>query len=258
MLEQILATKRSEIKALTLQPKCDVPRFSLLAALKKRTRPIGIIAEVKKASPSKGIIRPDFHPVDHAKAYEQAGADAISVLTDEVYFQGHRQYLTDIKQAVGVPVLRKDFIIDRLQIEESVRIGADAILLIGEALPPKTLYELYEEAYEKGLECLVEVHSRETLENILALFTPDIIGINNRNLHTFTTSLDTTKEVVPFVPKTSVIVSESGIATSADLQTVHAYGAHAVLVGESLMRQDDVAQAVRDLYKGVEDFVRPS
>ncbi|ANB60764.1 indole-3-glycerol phosphate synthase TrpC [Anoxybacteroides amylolyticum] len=258
MLEQIIATKRNEVRTLTLPATCDVPRFSLAEALKNRRRAIGLIAEVKKASPSKGIIRRDFHPVDHAKAYEQAGADAISVLTDETYFQGNCQYLTEIKQAVGVPVLRKDFIIDRVQIEESVRIGADAILLIGEALLPKTLYELYEEAYEKGLECLVEVHSRETLENILALFTPAIIGINNRNLQTFTTSLDTTKEVAPFVPKTSILVSESGIHTHQDIQTVHAYGAEAVLVGESLMRQHDVAQAVRALYGEVEKIERPS
>jgi indole-3-glycerol phosphate synthase len=259
MLEQIIATKRSEIKTLVLPPiLTERNRVSLSAALRKPKRSIGLIAEVKKASPSKGVIRPHFHPVDIAKSYEQAGADAISVLTDERYFQGHRQYLADVKQAVQLPILRKDFIIDRIQIEESVRIGADAILLIGEALPPQMLYELYEEAYEKGLECLVEVHERQTLENILSLFTPEIIGINNRNLHTFTTSLETTKEVVPFVPKESIIVSESGIANAFDLKTVQTYGAHAVLVGESLMRQDDVGLAVHELCKGVERVVRPS
>lgn len=258
MLEQIIVTKRNEVRTLTLPPMCDVPRVSLAKALTNRRRAIGLIAEVKKASPSKGVIRADFQPIAHANAYEQAGADAISVLTDETYFQGHRQYLTEIKQAVGVPVLRKDFIIDRVQIEESVRIGADAILLIGEALSPNALYELYEEAYEKGLECLVEVHRRETLENILALFTPAIIGINNRNLRTFTTSLDTTKEVAPLVPTTSILVSESGIHTYQDMQTVHAYGAQAVLVGESLMRQHDVAQAVRALYGEVESVEHSS
>ncbi|MBA2875037.1 indole-3-glycerol phosphate synthase TrpC [Thermaerobacillus caldiproteolyticus] len=259
MLEQILTTKRKEVTTLTLPSTwSEVKRASLSAALRKPKRSIGLIAEVKKASPSKGLIRPDFHPVDIAKAYEQAGADAISVLTDVKYFQGHRQYLTDVKQAVQLPVLRKDFIIDRIQIEESVRIGADAILLIGEALPPKTLYELYKEAYEKGLECLVEVHKRETLENILAIFTPEIIGVNNRDLCTFVTSLETTKEVVPFVPADSIIVSESGIGNASDLTTVQTYGAKAVLVGESLMRKEDVGAAVHELFQEVDGIVRSS
>ncbi|WP_027408575.1 indole-3-glycerol phosphate synthase TrpC [Anoxybacillus tepidamans] len=258
MLENILATKRKEIETLTLPRRVDVPRVSLRAALEKQARPVALIAEVKKASPSKGIIRPDFQPVDIAKAYEQAGADAISVLTDAPYFQGHRQYLTAIKQIVRIPVLRKDFIIDRLQIEESARIGADAILLIGEALSPKALYELYQEAYEKGMECLVEVHSRETLERILELFTPAIIGINNRDLRTFTTTLNTTKEVAPFVPKECLIVSESGIACPSDLQKVQAYGADAVLVGESLMRKNDVSQAIYELYGEAETIERSS
>ncbi|SFA46242.1 indole-3-glycerol phosphate synthase [Parageobacillus thermantarcticus] len=259
MLEQIIATKRKEVETLTLpEPLRNVKRRSLAAALKKPNRSIGLIAEVKKASPSKGLIRPDFHPVAIAKAYEKAGADAISVLTDEQYFQGHRRYLSDVKQAVELPILRKDFIIDRMQIEESVRIGADAILLIGEALPAKTLYELYQEAYDKGLECLVEVHQRETLESILDIFTPEIIGINNRDLHTFITTLETTSKVIPFVPAESVIVSESGIATSSDLKTVKTYGANAVLVGESLMRKDDVEAAVYELFREVDPIGRPS
>ncbi|AEH47451.1 indole-3-glycerol phosphate synthase TrpC [Parageobacillus thermoglucosidasius] len=259
MLEQIIATKRKEVEALILpEPLRNVQRRSLSAALKKPNRFIGLIAEVKKASPSKGLIRPDFHPAAIAKAYEKAGADAISVLTDERYFQGHRSYLSDVKQAVQLPVLRKDFIIHRMQIEESVRIGADAILLIGEALPAKTLYELYQEARDKGLECLVEVHQRETLESILDIFTPEIIGINNRNLHTFVTTLETTSKVIPFVPDGSVIVSESGIAASADLQAVKTYGANAVLVGEALMRKDNVEAAIYELFQEVGTIGRPS
>ncbi|MDE8562360.1 indole-3-glycerol phosphate synthase TrpC [Anoxybacillus rupiensis] len=258
MLKQILATKQNEIERIELPPRYHFPRFSLCTALKNAKRSIGMIAEVKKASPSKGIIRPNFQPVEIAKAYEQAGVDAISVLTDQTYFQGHYRYLIEIKETVRLPVLRKDFIIERLQIEESARIGADAILLIGEALSPKKLHELYEEAYEKGLECLVEVHSRQTLEAILERFTPEIVGINNRDLQTFTTSLDTTKNLLPHVPPSCVVVSESGIANAYDLQRVRAYGAHAVLVGESLMRHDDVMQAVDELYKEVRSDVRPS
>ncbi|MFC4183859.1 indole-3-glycerol phosphate synthase TrpC [Saccharococcus thermophilus] len=259
MLEQIIATKREEMKTLTLPEPLPVrTQRSLRAALERPNRSLGLIAEVKKASPSKGVIRPDFHPVDIAKAYEKAGADAISVLTDEHYFQGHRRYLREVKEAVSVPVLRKDFIIDRLQIEESVRIGADAILLIGEALPPKALYELYQEAYDKGLECLVEVHASETLERILDLFTPEMIGINNRDLHTFVTDLETTEKVAPLIPPSSIIVSESGIATFADVKKVQTYGANAMLVGESLMRKADVEAAVYELFGEVDSLARPS
>jgi indole-3-glycerol phosphate synthase len=255
MLKQILETKRQEVETLVLPPKSDVKRISLLNALKHSKRKPALIAEVKKASPSKGVIRENFEPVTIAKAYEKAGAAAISVLTDQQYFQGHRDYLTEIKQTVQVPILRKDFIIERKQIEESVRIGADAVLLIGEALEVKKLYELYKEAYEKGLECLVEVHERDTLEQILAVFTPKIIGVNNRNLKTFATSLDTTKEIVSFIPKESLFVSESGISSYKDIQTVKAYGADAVLVGESLMRKENVLLAVRGLFGEVDGFV---
>jgi indole-3-glycerol phosphate synthase len=255
MLEQILETKRKEIETLILPPSNDVKRISLINALKHSKRKPALIAEVKKASPSKGVIRENFEPVTISKAYEGAGAAAISVLTDQRYFQGHRDYLIQIKQAVQVPILRKDFIIDRKQIEESVRIGADAILLIGEALEVKKLYELYEEAYEKGLECLVEVHEQATLERILSLFTPKLIGVNNRNLKTFETSLHTTKEMARLLPKESLCVSESGISSYKDMQTVRAYGADAVLVGESLMKKENVMSAVRELFGEVIGFV---
>lgn len=253
MLEQILAAKREEVETLMLpEPLPERKRRPFAAALRRPRRMLGLIAEVKKASPSKGIIRPDFDPVAISKAYERAGADAISVLTDERYFQGHRRYLRAIKEAVNVPVLRKDFIIDRRQVEESVRLGADAILLIGEALPPETLEELYHEAYSLGLECLVEVHAKETLERILDRFTPEIVGINNRDLHTFVTTLEATKTLAPLIPPSCVIVSESGIGSYNDVKTVESYGAQAMLVGESLMRQDDVERAVYRLF-GEED-----
>ncbi|ARA99361.1 MULTISPECIES: indole-3-glycerol phosphate synthase TrpC [Geobacillus] len=249
MLEQILATKREELDTLTLpEPLPEPKRRPFAAALRRPRRALGLIAEVKKASPSKGIIRPDFDPVAIAKAYERAGADAISVLTDERYFQGHRRYLQEVKEAVNIPVLRKDFIIDRRQVEESARLGADAILLIGEALPPEMLEALYQEAYSIGLECLVEVHAKETLERILARFTPEVVGINNRDLHTFVTTLEATKALASLIPPSSVIVSESGISSYRDVRTIRSYGVQAMLVGESLMRQADVERAVYRLF----------
>ncbi|MED3754527.1 indole-3-glycerol phosphate synthase TrpC [Geobacillus stearothermophilus] len=249
MLEQILATKREELETLTMpEPLPEPKRRPFAAALRRPRRALGLIAEVKKASPSKGLIRADFDPAAIAKAYERAGADAISVLTDERYFQGHRSYLRLVKETVDIPVLRKDFIIDRRQVEESARLGADAILLIGEALAPETLEALYREAYDIGLECLVEVHAKETLERLLDRFTPEVIGINNRDLHTFVTALEATKTLAPLIPPSCVIVSESGISSWRDVETVRSYGAQAMLVGESLMRQADVERAVYRLF----------
>jgi indole-3-glycerol phosphate synthase len=259
MLEKILETKRKEIENLIMPlPQTAVKKASFMNALRNPKRRIALIAEVKKASPSKGVIRENFEPMKIAKAFEEAGADAISVLTDQLYFRGHRDYLAQIKQIVGIPVLRKDFLIDRRQIEESVRIGADAVLLIGEALEVSKLKELYDEAYEKGLECLVEVHNRETLENILSVFTPRIIGINNRNLKTFETSLRATKELAQLIPRESLCVSESGIHSFKDLQTVQMHGADAVLVGEALMRKTNVALGVKVLFGEVDDNAPPS
>ncbi|MGZ0086119.1 indole-3-glycerol phosphate synthase TrpC [Caldibacillus thermoamylovorans] len=249
MLEQILATKRSELETFVWpEPLSQPKRRSFAEALRRPRRALGLIAEVKKASPSKGIIRADFDPVAIAKAYERAGADAISVLTDERYFQGHRRYLQAVKEAVDIPVLRKDFIIDRRQVEESARLGADAILLIGEALSVDTLESLYREAYDRGLECLVEVHEKETLERVLERFTPEVVGINNRNLRTFVTTLAATKTLAPLIPSSCVIVSESGIGSYSDVKMVESYGAQAMLVGESLMRQPDVERAVYRLF----------
>lgn len=255
MLDKILATKREEIPSITLEEPMDIPRYSLYESLKNTSNIAGLIAEVKKASPSKGLIREDFDPITIAKDYENSGASAISVLTDQVYFQGHKQYLQDVKKVIKLPVLRKDFIISTIQIEESFRIGADAILLIGEALEPKQLHEFYIKAYEFGMEALVEVHSEETLEGILKEFTPQIIGINNRNLKTFETSIQQTKKIAPLVPKESLLVSESGIFSFEDVERVISYGAHGILVGEALMRKQDIKQAVHDLLGG-EQHVR--
>jgi indole-3-glycerol phosphate synthase len=249
MIEQILKTKRDEIAHIQLtEPASSFPRRSLFEALQRPKRTIGLIAEVKKASPSKGVIRAHFSPVEIAATYEEAGADAVSVLTDARYFQGHREHLTAVKQTVRVPVLRKDFIIDAKQIDESVHIGADAILLIGEALEPDALHELYEQAYAAGLECLVEVHSAKTLEAILRRFTPKMIGMNNRDLTTFQTSLATTVELASLVPNGTLLVSESGIHTYDDVQTVKRAGAQAMLVGEALMKEEDVRLAIHRLF----------
>lgn len=246
MLNKIIDTKKSEIQTLQLPPQAEVSKYSLKNALAEHSD-VQIIAEVKKASPSKGLIRPDFHPEKIAESYQKGGAAALSVLTDEPYFQGKREYLTAVKHMVSIPVLRKDFIIDRLQLEESVRIGADAILLIAAALEPTHLHELYEEAHEKGLEVLVEFHSKEELERVLKIFKPAIIGINNRDLRTFKTTLVMTEELSEFIPSGSVLVSESGIYTNQDILTVQNVGAEAVLVGESLMRQPNVELALRQL-----------
>ncbi|KGX88147.1 indole-3-glycerol phosphate synthase TrpC [Pontibacillus litoralis] len=236
MLNAILEHKREEVKQLQLPAPERVEHYSFSKALCNSMYPLGLIAEVKKASPSKGMIQSNFRPVETALLYEKAGASAISVLTDRRFFQGDNAFLTAIKRATSLPVLRKDFIVDERQVEESKRIGADAILLIGEAMEAHKLHYLYEAARSTGLEVLVEVHSRATLENVLALFQPAIIGINNRDLTTFTTSILQTASIAPSIPNGSIVVSESGIATKEDVQQVQASGAHAVLIGEALMR----------------------
>ncbi|WP_102345779.1 indole-3-glycerol phosphate synthase TrpC [Bacillus sp. Marseille-P3661] len=250
MLNKILQTKQEEIRAITLPDQVDVRGISFYNALRNKTREVALIAEVKKASPSKGIIRADFDPVEIALGYEDGGANAISVLTDRQYFHGDIAYLTAIKNAVNIPVMRKEFIIDFIQVEQSKRIGADAILLIAEALEPRKLFELYKQATELGLDCLVEVHSEQALAGILNVFTPKIIGVNNRNLNTFETTLGQTELIAAMIPKGSIFVSESGIFTFEDINRVANAGADAVLVGESLMRADTPAKGIECLFGG--------
>lgn len=249
MLSRILEVKKEEIDRLILPEDTQVGSVPFAASLRQGA-PAGLIAEVKKASPSKGLIREEFDPVAIAKGYEAGGARAISVLTDRSFFQGAPEYLTAIKEQVSLPVMRKDFIIDSLQVQESKRIGADAILLIGEALEAEKLKELYDEAYSLGMEVLVEVHALETLEEILEIFTPEVIGVNNRDLNTFRTSLDQTARIAASVPKEALLVSESGIYENKDVLEVTKAGASAILVGESLMREADVEKAVQRLLKG--------
>lgn len=250
MLKEILRVKREEIKEIKLESyeHFESDHRSFYEALKRPNRTVGLIAEIKKASPSKGVIKASFDHRQIAKSYEKGGADCLSVLTDETFFQGSKSYIRDVKGLVQIPILRKDFIIDEKQIVESEQIGADAILLIAEALTPKKLQKLYTEAKALDLDVLVEVHSKASLQGVLDQFVPEIIGINNRDLTTFETSIHHTKEIVSEMCEDVLVVSESGIFTQQDLNTVQAYGANAVLVGESLMRNSDQQQAIYELF----------
>lgn len=206
-------------------------------------RDVGLIAEIKKGSPSAGIIRDDFDPVSIAKVYEQHGASCLSVLTDERFFLGHLDYLRAVRSTVKIPVLRKDFIIDRYQVLEARAAGADCILLIAECLDDCQLRDLYFYASELGMESLIELYDAENLDRVLKL-GPTLVGINNRDLRTFVTDLEHTTRLGKQIPATSLLVSESGIKTRADIDRVKAGGARAILVGETLMRSPDIGQAV--------------
>jgi indole-3-glycerol phosphate synthase len=205
-----------------------------------------MIAEVKKASPSAGLIRADFDPVAIAKVYAANGAACISCLTDEKYFQGRLEYLTAIKQAVSLPVLRKDFIVDRYQVLEARAAGADAILLIAECLDDCHLRDLYFYASELGMECLIELYEPDNLDRVLKL-QPPLVGVNNRNLKTMITDLDHTLRLAPRIAAQSLLVAESGIRTRADVERLTAAGCRAILVGESLMKSADIGASVRAL-----------
>ncbi|MFF2482170.1 indole-3-glycerol phosphate synthase TrpC [Paenibacillus sp. NPDC058071] len=256
-LDKIVATKQAEVAALAASfqlaeyerliaelPAC---RGFERALTKDRKRGLGLIAEVKKASPSKGLIRPDFQPEQLAASYERAGADCISVLTDRDYFQGANDYLTAIKQTVGVPLLRKDFIIDYRQVYEARAIGADAVLLIAAILRPEELSKLYDHTKSLGMDVLVEVHDREELEQVLELDKATLIGVNNRDLKTFVTDLRTTEQLIGMMPKHVTVISESGIAGREDMAYLEQIGAHGVLIGEHFMRQPDAGEAIDEL-----------
>lgn len=259
-----IETAKSRVPAATLEEQLASapPVRDFVAALQSSAQRIGIgmIAEVKKASPSAGLIRADFDPVAIAKTYEANGAACISCLTDEKYFQGRLEYLTAIKQAVSLPVLRKDFIVDRYQVLEARAAGADAILLIAECLDDCHLRDLYFYASELGMECLIELYEPDNLDRVLKL-QPPLVGVNNRNLKTMITDFDQTIRLAPRIlgttdfgslerlPKSSVpiLVAESGIRTRADVERLQAAGCRAILVGESLMRSDDIGTSVREL-----------
>ncbi len=205
-----------------------------------------LIAEVKKASPSKGIIRADFDPVAIAKTYERSGADCISVLTDEKFFQGHLDYLKAIRQAVDIPLLRKDFILEEYQVWEARAAGADAVLLIAECLDSKQLYDLNQAILGLGMTPLIELYHERNLDAVLQC-NPQLIGINNRDLDTFVVDLRHSIRLRQQIPAEILVVSESGIETAADVSVLAGAGIAAMLVGESLIKQPDIAAAVRQL-----------
>lgn len=229
--------------------KLDRRCISFKNALAKPDR-LSVISEVKKASPSKGLIQPNFAPVKIAKEYETCGADAVSCLTEEHYFQGSSEYFKAIRQAIGLPMIRKDFIIDEYQIYEARLMGADAILLIAAVLDDEKLKRFGDTARSLGLDILAETHDESELERVLALDF-DIIGINNRNLKTFEVTLETTARLAGMIPEGKVIVSESGIRDNADMKTVRGYGADAVLIGETLMRSGNIGVTLTALRENV-------
>ena len=215
-------------------------------ALALRGSRVQLIAEVKKASPSRGVLCPNFNPVELAKTYVQGGAVAISVLTDEKHFQGSTDHLTAIRKEVRLPLLRKDFTIDSYQVYESRACGADALLLIVAILSQEQLEEFLSLSHSLGLKCLVEVHSEDEMEQAL-LSGAEIIGINNRDLNTFTTDINTTRRLRPLIPPGRIVVSESGIKSRSDVEQLKDWGVNAVLVGEALVTSGDILSKMREL-----------
>jgi indole-3-glycerol phosphate synthase len=259
ILKKILATKAEEI-ALAKQ-KIPTPQLryeaelhttdvrDFIGAIEKKIRfgRAGVIAEIKKASPSKGVIRENFDPAAIAKSYERSGAACLSVLTDVQYFQGAPEYLVAARAACALPVIRKDFIIDAYQIDEARMMGADCVLLIAAALSDAQMKELEHRAHELGMAVLVEVHDGEELERALQLNTP-LLGINNRNLRTFEVSLQTTLDLLPRIPEHKRVVTESGILSAQDVATMRQANVHAFLVGEAFMRAPEPGEALASLF----------
>jgi indole-3-glycerol phosphate synthase len=256
-LEEICAAKVIEVaarKAATsdsaladLARNQTAPRGFEAALRARAANGYALIAEIKKASPSKGLIRADFHPAAHAAAYEAGGAACLSVLTDAPYFQGHEDYLIAARAACAMPVLRKDFMVDPWQCLEARAIGADAILIIVAALDDVAMAEIEAAAREHGMDVLIEVHDEAELERAVRTLHSRLIGVNNRDLRTFTTSLAVTERLAPLMPEGTLVVGESGISTPADLTRLAAAGVRTFLVGESLMRADDIASATAAL-----------
>lgn len=248
---QEVASRRASVSLADLEARIteQTPARGFAAALHARVsaqRP-AVIAEVKKASPSKGVIREDFHPSQIAASYADGGATCLSVLTDVDFFQGADEYLREARAACELPVLRKDFTVDSYQVVEARAIGADAILLIVAALEDAQMAELAQTAAEVGVDVLVEVHNRSELERALELSTP-LVGINNRDLHTFDTRLETTLELLPHIPPERIVITESGIHTRDDVARMRDHAVLSFLVGEAFMRAEEPGEQLQALF----------
>lgn len=253
LLQQIISEKRREIEELSKSlpiamleeriAKRKAPRDFLRAISQEKLQ---LIAEVKKASPSKGVLCPDLDPVALGKSYAESGAAAISVLTEVNHFQGSLEYMSVIKEKVNIPLLRKDFIFDEYQIYESAAFGADALLLIAAILSQEQLSILLQLSHKLGMDCLVEVHDETELEQAIQTKTK-IIGINNRDLNTFEVDINTTRELIPLVPVGTSVVSESGIKTREDILTMMECGVNAVLIGEALVTAESIPDKIKEL-----------
>lgn len=258
-LDEICATKRDEVAdgktrasldSLDRQARDASPPRGFVNALESaQATGFGLIAEIKKASPSKGLIRRNFDPASHAAAYADGGAACLSVLTDGPYFQGHADYLVAARAACDLPVLRKDFMIDPWQVAEARAIGADAILIIVAALEDGAMAEIESAALERGMDVLVEVHDEAEMDRAARLRSR-LIGVNNRDLRTFETDLATTERLAPLAPDDALLVGESGISSYSDCERLARHGVRSFLVGESLMREEDLRQATSDLLNG--------
>lgn len=258
ILKEIVAKKKERIALAKAQLPFDVLKEKT-ASLKVAQRQfvkainksgmIALIAEIKKASPSRGVIRPDFNPAQIATVYEESGAEAISVLTEEDYFQGSLSFIQQVKNTVGLPVLRKDFIIDDYQVYESKFYGADAILLIAELLTKERITEILEIAAGLSIDCLIEVSQEKELKKILTLKEAKLIGINNRNLHTLQVDFRNTEKLYPLIPKDKIVVVESGIRRYQDIMFLKILGAKAVLIGEAFMEADDIKMKIEELMR---------